>query len=46
LAEVRASEIQAVASDFFRPERLNLALVSPLKSARRLERLLGGMTAK
>jgi predicted Zn-dependent peptidase len=32
LAQVTAGEIRAVARDFFRPERLNLALVSPLKS--------------
>jgi hypothetical protein len=30
LREVTAGEICAVARDFFRPERLNLALVSPL----------------
>jgi hypothetical protein len=40
LGAVRASNIRAVARDFFRPERLNLALVSPLKSATRLNRLL------
>ena len=40
LAKVTAGEIRAVAGDFFRPERLNLALVSPLKSARRIENLL------
>ena len=32
LTRVTAGEIRAVARDFFRPERLNLALVSPLKS--------------
>ena len=32
ISEVKASEIRAVARDFFRPERMNLALVSPLKS--------------
>jgi predicted Zn-dependent peptidase len=32
LREVTANEIRAVARDFFRPERLNLALVSPLKN--------------
>ncbi|MBI5385378.1 MAG: insulinase family protein [Verrucomicrobia bacterium] len=41
LAEVKAADISAVARDFFRPDRMNLALVSPLKSARKLERLLG-----
>ena len=40
LAQVTASEIRSVARDFFRPERLNLALVSPLKSAGHLHRLL------
>lgn len=40
LAAVRAAEIRAVAQDFFRPERLNLALVSPLKSGERLGKLL------
>ncbi len=32
LSAVRASEIRAVARDFFRPDRLSLALVSPLKT--------------
>ena len=40
LGEVTAGEIRAVARDFFRPERLNLALVSPLKNDRALKRLL------
>jgi predicted Zn-dependent peptidase len=40
LREVTDDEIRAVARDFFRPERLNLALVSPLKSANRLAGLL------
>lgn len=40
LAAVRGAEIQAVARDFFRPERLNLALVSPRRSERGLARLL------
>jgi len=40
LREVSAAQIRAVARDFFRPERLNLALVSPLKSARPLAALL------
>jgi len=31
LAEVTTSEIRRAAADFFRPERLNLALVTPLK---------------
>jgi predicted Zn-dependent peptidase len=40
LLNVSAAEIRSAARDFFRPERLNLALVSPLKSARHLKRLL------
>jgi hypothetical protein len=31
LGKVTGGEIRAAAGDFFRPERLNLALVSPLK---------------
>ena len=40
LGEVTAGEIRAAARDFFRPERLNLALVSPLKTDRGLRHLL------
>lgn len=40
IAAVRPAEVSAAARDFFRPDRYSLALVSPLKSARRLERLL------
>jgi predicted Zn-dependent peptidase len=40
LREVTAGEIRAVARDFFRPERMNLALVSPLKTTNRLAKLL------
>jgi predicted Zn-dependent peptidase len=40
LREVTAGEIRAVARDFFRPERLNLALVSPLKTTGHLVKLL------
>lgn len=40
LGEVTTAEIRSAARDFFRPEHLNLALVSPLKSSHRLERLL------
>ncbi len=40
LREVTAGEIRAVARDFFRPDRLNLALVSPLKRERGLARLV------
>lgn len=40
LRAVTAGEIRTVARDFFRPERLNLALVSPLKTDVRLVRFL------
>lgn len=40
LARVTAEEIRAVAHEFFRPERLNLALVSPLKTYKGLESIL------
>jgi predicted Zn-dependent peptidase len=40
LREVTAGEIRAVARDFFRPDRLNLALVSPLNATNRLAKLL------
>jgi predicted Zn-dependent peptidase len=40
LARVTASEVRAVAKDFFRSERLTLALVSPLKKSGHLTRLL------
>jgi predicted Zn-dependent peptidase len=40
ISEVTAGEIRAAARDFFRPENLNLALVSPLKSAKSLTGLL------
>lgn len=40
LSEVKATQIRAVARDFFRPERLNLALVSPLKTENGLMKLL------
>jgi predicted Zn-dependent peptidase len=41
LREVTAGEIRAAARDFFRPERLNLALVSPLASDQAVAKLLG-----
>jgi predicted Zn-dependent peptidase len=44
LARVSPGEIQTVARDFFRPERMSLALVSPLKSARELEPILTRVT--
>jgi predicted Zn-dependent peptidase len=40
LRRVTAGDIRAVACDFFRPPNINLALVSPRKSARDLLRLL------
>ena len=40
LCAVKASEIRAVARAFFRPERMNLAMVSPLKAAGSLVRLM------
>ncbi len=40
LSAVTADEIQRCAADLFRDENLNLALVSPLKDARRVARLL------
>ena len=42
LRAVTASQVRAAARDFFRPERLNLALVSPLKQDKRLVDLLAG----
>lgn len=41
LAAVTPAQIRAVARDCFRPGRLNLALVSPLKTAAHLAPLLG-----
>jgi predicted Zn-dependent peptidase len=38
--QVTATDVRDAARDFFRPERLNLALVSPLKDSRPLERAL------
>jgi predicted Zn-dependent peptidase len=40
LAAVTPSDVSAVASAFFRPERYSLALVSPLKNSESLEKLL------
>lgn len=40
LVAVSPSQILEAAQEFFRPERLNLALVSPLKSLRHADRLL------
>lgn len=41
IAEVTPREIRNVARDFFTPERLNLAVVSPLKKITALEPILG-----
>lgn len=38
--QVTPGQIRAVAGDFFKPERINLALVSPLKSAKHLRKEL------
>jgi predicted Zn-dependent peptidase len=40
LGEVGAAEVRAAAREFIRPDQLNLALVSPLKSVRGVEKLL------
>jgi len=40
LRQVTPSQIRSVARDFFRPNSFNLALVSPLKSARHLAKAL------
>jgi len=40
LSEVRAGEIRALARELFRPNRFTLALVSPLKTAAGLDKLL------
>ena len=40
LGEVRPAQVRAAAREFFRPERMNLAVVSPLKSADGLMALL------
>jgi predicted Zn-dependent peptidase len=41
LRQLTPADVRAAARDFFLPNRLNLALVSPLKHANRLEELLG-----
>jgi len=46
LARVTAGEIRAAARDFFRPERLNLAMVSPMKSNNRIATILDKQAAK
>jgi predicted Zn-dependent peptidase len=41
LAAVTRSQVRSVAADFFGPDRLNVALVSPLKSSTSLAPILG-----
>jgi predicted Zn-dependent peptidase len=43
LGKVSAAEVRAAAREIIRPDQFNLALVSPLKSARGLEKLLAGV---
>jgi predicted Zn-dependent peptidase len=40
LSHVTAAQVSAAARDFFQADRMNLALVTPLKSAERLEKLI------
>ncbi len=42
LGEVKPSQVRAVAQEFFHPDRMSLAVVSPLKTANGLATLLGG----
>jgi len=42
ISEVKPGQVRAVAREFFRPERMNLAVVSPLKRADGLARILAG----
>jgi predicted Zn-dependent peptidase len=44
IGEVTPSEVRTVARDFFRPERLNLAVVSPLKNVRAIEPVLSSVS--
>ena len=44
IAEVTPSEIRSVARDFFRPERLNLAVVSPLRNLSATQPILSSIT--
>jgi predicted Zn-dependent peptidase len=44
LREVTGGQVRAAARDFFRPERLNLAMVSPLKKAGHLRPVLAAMS--
>ena len=40
LSEVKPAQVRSVAREFFRPDRMNLAVVSPLKSGELLTTLL------
>lgn len=40
LMQITAAEVRNVARDFFTPDRMNLAMVSPIKSAAPFERIL------
>ena len=40
LSHVTSAQVQAAARDFFQPDRMNLALVSPLKTGGRLDKLI------
>lgn len=40
IAEVKPAEVRSVAREFFRPERMSLAMVSPLKSTKGFPELL------
>src|SRR3954451_21209789 len=40
LADVTAAQVKAAARDFFQPDRMNMALVSPLKKSGGLDRLI------
>ena len=40
IAEVKPAEVRSVAREFFRPERMSLAMVSPLKSTKGFAELL------
>ena len=42
---VSAEDIRAVANEIFRPERLNLAMVGPIRDAERFQELLNGFHA-
>jgi predicted Zn-dependent peptidase len=42
LSAVTAGQLRSAAQDFFRPGRMNLSIISPLKSAAGLEKLLAG----